>query len=188
MKFTRSRESRAVGLDSPAAVKMCKAELRLHSRYGPLDRSTTSTCWAATPSSCPTRSPAANSGRCATLKTSTTRAEMQYRFRCYRTPMHATATALVAGHNHPQVLQVQRLPVYPDGKDHLFALELRRQLAQRQDGRVVCRSFSSGNIDTERLCERRIPRFATPVNIHIDSRSGLKPISRRSVIRRARTA
>jgi len=102
--------------------------------------------------------------------------------------MHATATALVAGHNHPQVLQVQRLPVYPDGKDHLFALELRRQLAQRQDGRVVCRSFASGNIDTERLRERRIPRCATPVNIHIDSRSGLEPISRRSGIRHARTA
>ncbi len=113
--------------------------------------------------------------------------------RCHGDPdagnfMHATATALVAGHNHPQVLQVQRLPVYPDGKDHLFALELRRQLAQRQDGRVVCRSFSSGNIDTERLRERRIPRCATPVKIHIDSRSGLEPISRRSGIRRARTA
>jgi len=88
----------------------------------------------------------------------------------------------------PAGAQIQRLPVYPDGKDHLFALELWRQLAQRQGGRVVCRSFASGNIDTERLRERRIPRCATPVNIHIDSRSGLEPISRRRGIRRARTA
>ena len=34
----------------------------------------------------PTRSPAANSGRYATSRTPTMRAEMQFRFRCYRTP------------------------------------------------------------------------------------------------------
>src|SRR5271168_3455090 len=43
-------------------------------------------CLAAMPSSCPSRSPAANSGRYATPRSWTTRAEMQFRFRCYRTP------------------------------------------------------------------------------------------------------
>ena len=41
---------------------------------------------ADTPSCCRTRSPAANSGRYATPRMPTMRAEFNFRFRCYRTP------------------------------------------------------------------------------------------------------
>lgn len=46
----------------------------------------TTTCWAATPSSCPTMSPAANSGHYVILRILMTKAESKFRFRCYRTP------------------------------------------------------------------------------------------------------